>query len=1078
VPSVPTAARGSRWLALAALRHRGAQSVVLLLLSVIAIAACAAGPMYQRAVEQAAVRSQLGQVSAADRGVTISASSATEAASYLPTGAERSLFGTPVAGLQTTVAAAAPRSEFNASVVGRDDICAHLVLVAGRCPSGGQQLLASTSSASALHLAVGDSVRLTGLGGSAQYRIGTMRIAGLYKPFDSAGNYWFDRPYSSTAGVRRVPRGDAVPDLLVGDALFVTPAGVDFLRAAEAAAKPGGSSPFEHLIDLPVSATDIGIDQSHRLLAAIDAIDARMAAAHPDGDPLRGHVTSKLAGLLHTADTGRRQTRVIIPTLAVQLALVVLVVLGLVLAVGVDQRRAEIGLARLRGQSRQAAGRRFVAEIAVLVLAAIVPGILLGWLGCLLLARWWLPAGTPVELRWPVLAAGLAVAGVALLLAVGLARRAASRPIGQLLRSVSMPGPAGRISAAEAGLAVAAVAGVVVALTGNRSNAVSLFTPSMLAILAGLLLSRLLLLVSRRLGSRALWRGRITLALAAFEIARRPGTRRVVTLVCVAVALLVSAVDEQSVAAANRDARAAASVGAPVVLDVQPASAAQLRSAVAGFDPAGNYAMAVITQRPDGGDTPVAAVDSHRLGRIARWGSDRDTPSQQLIDRLRPVDAPAPIRLTGSRLQLRTAESSVRTADPGSSDRPQPVTLVLRLQLPDGAFTTADLPIRNRPAESTSTALLGGCARGCTLSRIEVARAIGDFTSADVSIRLLGLSAGQPGALRPVSLGNARDWQNSEAAAAAAGTAASIAFEPGPQGSLVLHAVSHGTGATLQHLDVPVNLPCLPAGSGSDGSAGEAGTGQDVGGQTSGQGLGGQGVGAISMHGIDGESAQCQPVGDIAFLPRLGAGVLVTDLDLAISSAQPVLTNSTASIWLGRNDPVRERALTVALASAGIPVLGRSTISHQRSGYDRSPPAWAIRAALAAAVLAAMIAALMVVIAAYTSQRARSYDLAALRLVGLRRSMIRRGVLAEQLSAVSFAVIVGALVGLLGARLSLPALPLFVDPPAVPRPRYDTAWLPVTVATGAVLLALLGAGVAAALVIGRGLHPDRLREGD
>jgi Tfp pilus assembly major pilin PilA len=45
-------------LALTALRHRRAQSIVLLL-AVVAIAACAAGPMYQRAVEPAAVRSQL-----------------------------------------------------------------------------------------------------------------------------------------------------------------------------------------------------------------------------------------------------------------------------------------------------------------------------------------------------------------------------------------------------------------------------------------------------------------------------------------------------------------------------------------------------------------------------------------------------------------------------------------------------------------------------------------------------------------------------------------------------------------------------------------------------------------------------------------------------------------------------------------------------------------------------------------------------------------------------------------------------------------------------------------------------------
>lgn len=1057
MPSVPTAFSTSRWLALTALRHRRAQSIVLLLLSVVAIAACAAGPMYQRAVEQAAVRSQLAQVSTADRGVTIHASSAAEASGYLP-GSQLSLFGTPVAGMETTVAVAAPHSQFNAAVAGRDDVCQHLQLAAGHCPDGGQQLLVSASSAAALRLGVGDSLQLTGLGGSAQYRIGTMRIAGLYRPFDASGDYWFNRAYSSAAGVRRVPRGDAVPDLLVGDAMFVTPAGVNFLQAA--AAGTGGSSPFDYSVDLPVSASRIGIEQSRQLLAAIDGIEARMAAAHPDGDPLRGRVDSKLTDLLRTADVGRRQTRVIIPTLAVQLALVVLVVLGLVLAVGVDQRRSEIGLARLRGLSRPAAARLFVAEVGALVLAALVPGILLGWLGCELLARWWLPSGTPVELRWPALLAGVAVAVVALLLAVGLARRAAGQPISQLLRSVSMPRPATRLSAAEVGLAVAAAAGVVVALTGDRPSAVSLVTPSLLAVLAGLVLSRLLLLLTRRVGRRALWRGRLSTALAAFEVARRPGVRRVVTLVCVAVALLVSAVDLQSVSATNRAARAAASVGAPVVLDVNPASAAQLRAAVNRFDPSGGYAMAVITQRPDGGDTPMVAVEHARLRRIASWGSARDTPSQQLIDRLLPAVAPPPIRLTGSQLQLRTAASTVRTADPGSHDHPQPISLSLRLQLPSGSFTTATLPVRNSSAESVSTALLGGCAAGCTLSRIELVRAVGDFSSADVSVQILGLSAGRPGAMTPVALGGARDWENSDAAAAAAGTAATISFSPGPAGSLVLHAVSHGTGATLQHLDVPVNLPCLLAGPVAVDDQGS------------------QDAAALSMHGIDGQSAQCQPAGNLAFLPRLGAGVLVTDLNLAIAASQPVLTNSTASVWLGRDDPTAEAALVRALAAAGIPVLGRSTISHQRAGYDASPPAWAIRAALAAAVLAAVIAALMVVIAAFTSQRARSYDLAALRLVGLRAAVIRRAVLGEQLAAVLFAVIVGALVGLVGARLSLPAVPLFVDPPAVPRPHYDTAWLPVTVATAAVLVLLFGAGLVAAQVLGRRLSPDRLREGD
>ena len=82
--------------------------------------------------------------------------------------------------------------------------------------------------------------------------------------------------------MRRVPRGDAVPDLLVGDALFVTPAGVSFLQATQAAARTGGSSPFDYAIDLPVSASHIGIEQSRQLLAA------HRAHPGPDGGRASG----------------------------------------------------------------------------------------------------------------------------------------------------------------------------------------------------------------------------------------------------------------------------------------------------------------------------------------------------------------------------------------------------------------------------------------------------------------------------------------------------------------------------------------------------------------------------------------------------------------------------------------------------------------------------------------------------------------------------------------------------------------------------------------------------------------------
>lgn len=1051
--SVTTATGGGsvQWLALHSLRYRLGQSVVLFLLSVTAVAACAAGPMYQRAVEQAAVRSQLALADTSDRGISIYGSSPAEAQSYLPVGNQRSLFGTAVAGMETPVAVDTGRTQFVAVAAGRDDLCAHLRIVAGQCPSSGGQLLASSSSAKALGFAVGDRLQVTDTGGSAAYRIGALQVAGLYQPFSPDNDYWFGRAYSSATGLYREPNGDR-QDILHGDALLFTPAGVQQLEAARTAANPGSSSPFSYAIDLPVRASRIGVAESSRLTQAVQAVQARIDAAHPDGDPARGRLVSGLLPLLQRAATGRHQSRLIIPVLAIQLALVVLVVLTLVLAVGVDQRWPELALARLRGQSQRQAARLYIGEVAAVAAGALLPGLLLAWLACTLLAGWWLPDGVHPEWRAPVLAAAIGVGLVELGLAVLLARRAAARPIGELLRSV--PPRTGRpIAAAEAGLAVAALAGVLVALTGGKRSAVALLAPSLLAILAGLLLSRLLVAAARRIGQRALWRGRLVLAMSALQAARRPGFRRVVTLVCVAVALLVSSVDQWRVAAINRQARAEVSTGAAVVLNVNPATAAQLRTAVQRADPAGDYAMPVIAQHPAGGDTTVLALDPVRLRRIAGWGSARDTPSAAQLGQLLPANRPAAIRLSGNQVRLRTGNVTVTSDDPASGQRPQPVSLTLHVQLPNGLMTTTSLPVPIGPGPFTSTALLGGCATGCTLSRIELVRAVGDFSSAKVSLDLLDLAAGRAGALTAVPLGTSLDWQNSDAAAAAAGTAATISLAPAAGSALRLQAVSHGTGATLQHLDVPVNLPCLSAG-GADPS----------------------GDGALAIHGIDGNTAACQPVGTIPLLPGLGTGVLLTDLDLAIASTAPALTNSTASVWLRTDDPAAERALTQQLTQAGIAVTGRTSTSAARAGFDQSPPAWSIQAALASATVAALIAALMVVIAGYATESARSYDLAALRLLGLSARTVRRGVLAEQLAGVLIAALVGAVVGLLGARLALPSVPLFLVDAPVPKPLYGTAVGPVLVATVLAMVVLVAAGVAATRLIGRRVGPDRLRE--
>jgi hypothetical protein len=307
-----------------------------------------------------------------------------------------------------------------------------------------------------------------------------------------------------------------------------------------------------------------------------------------------------------------------------------------------------------------------------------------------------------------------------------------------------------------------------------------------------------------------------------------------------------------------------------------------------------------------------------------------------------------------------------------------------------------------------------------------------------------------------VSLGRAVDWRNAEAAAAAAGTAATISMSTIPSGGLQLQAVSHGSDASLQHLHVPVSPPCLLAGAGDP--TGDAGS-------------------TVQMHGIDGESASCQPVGVLPYLPRMGSGALLLDLDLAIAASQPLLTNSTGSIWLRTADPGRERRLIQDLTAAGMSVTGRSTAADRQAVYDDSPPAWSIKAALAAGLIAALLAALVIVIVAVTARRPRGYDLAALRLLGLPLAPLRRAVLAEQLLGVLAGTLAGAAVGVAGARLALPGVALFVSPAAVPPPDYGAAWPAALLAAGAVLALLCCAAAVATVLLLRAVSPAVLREG-
>ena len=229
-----------------------------------------------------------------------------------------------------------------------------------------------------------------------------------------------------------IPHGD-LPDIPQADAVFISVAGVAAFEKAYQSQRGGGPAPFAGAIDLPVATDRITVDDVSTLRAAVADIQRRIATAHVVGDQPVGICppTSRRCSIGPTRDAA---TRAIIPTLAAQLAIVVLVLLGLVIAVGVDQRWPELARWPAGGRSRGSASRFFIGEIVALVALTFIPGLALAWLVCELLCRTALPGSVHPEWRWPVLAAGLAVSLVTLLIAVVMARRTASLPIQDLLR--------------------------------------------------------------------------------------------------------------------------------------------------------------------------------------------------------------------------------------------------------------------------------------------------------------------------------------------------------------------------------------------------------------------------------------------------------------------------------------------------------------------------------------------------------------------------------------------------------------------------------------------------------------------
>jgi hypothetical protein len=234
--------------------------------------------------------------------------------------------------------------------------------------------------------------------------------------------------------------------------------------------------------------------------------------------------------------------------------------------------------------------------------------------------------------------------------------------------------------------------------------------------------------------------------------------------------------------------------------------------------------------------------------------------------------------------------------------------------------------------------------------------------------------------------------------------------------------------------------------------------------------------GVVQGVGPDGgllRGAEGRPV---AFVPGLGRSGALVDLELALR-ASGRSGNGGLQVWLDRDDPASERALTAALGERGVTITGRTPAADGQSVLAKDGAVLSLMLFLACGGIALLVSAGAMLVAAFVGGRQRATEAASLWAVGVPGRVVRRALLIENLAGTGVALVGGAVAAAVAARVGLPVLPLFDAPSeyvgvsAAP----DLAVGGWTMLAVAAVLCALATAVAAGQV--RGGTVDRIREG-
>ncbi|HET8662551.1 MAG TPA: hypothetical protein VFM55_26715 [Micromonosporaceae bacterium] len=1009
------------------IRYRAGRSLVVLVLAAVATTAAVLAPAYGRAARQSVLTDGLAAAPANGTSLAVGATGTASGAPAAHGSTEDARAAVsaaldrhpvlarllgPPVGGVDAEAALGDREPLATRLAYRDGVCEHLTLVAGACPVDAGEVLVSERTAAAHELAVGQRVPVR-VGDGAGRQQRSFVVTGVYVPKDTAAAYWGRTAYF-TGGTATEAGAERV------DAVFTT---------AEDDVRAGGSATVALRLEYPLRTRDVHLDDLRQLGAELGSFGLALRAADLDLD-------QALTATLEDIDADQRAIGRTVPVIAVPLVLLCWFVLFLLVASLTEERGPEVALAELRGYPAGRSARFGLGEVLLLVVLAAPLGVLLG-LGLVeLTARLAFAEGSHVELRWPVLAAAagaLAAAGGAALLA---GRATLRQPVLQLLRRV--PARSDWRAGVAEGAVVALAGASLFAAAADRAAPLALLAPALLAVLAGVVAARLLGLWSRLRLALARRRGRVPALLSAAQLARRPAVQRVVVVVTVAVALLSFAATAWDVAATARRERADDTVGADRVYTVTAAHPQALADAVSQADPRGRSMAVVRSSVPyGGGRVELVGVQAQLLPAVARWRGLDGAGVQRMAAALRPA-LPEPLQVR-DRIEV--------DADAGGLGA-VPVRLGAVISAPGEPPRTVPLGLLGQ-GPRTYRGAAPECRTGCRLLGLALGRGVSGGTVYQVTLAVRGIRSG--GADLDTRFADPQAWRP-----AAGEPPGRVTTRPGA--ALSVSVTSDDQREVLiQYGDTPAILPAVLAG---------AAPADDP---------------AAAEFDFPGFAEQPQPftvAASAVRLPRAGTHGLLFDLDYAVRVAEHTasLADSTQlryEVWAGPDAPAD---LGARLSAEGLQVLRTESVAGVRDQLSRRAPALGLRLYLLAAAAAVALAVGVVVLTAYIGADGRLYELAALRVAGVRRTLLRRGLLQEYSALLGMPLAVGFAVGAAGAVLMLPGIPLVT----VDRPAGDIAWRPgpgaLPLAVAASLAGLL-VTLAVVLRMVRRATPDRLREG-